>query len=116
MPDIFPERQWSEQYRLAGEAWVKADAQARALEEGKSVLLAEAVNLMVEDGMSVAAAERKAKATDQYKKYLRAMVDARTAANMAKVRAQAADIQFKEWMSADANKRQEMKLAYYGGT
>jgi hypothetical protein len=38
------------------------------------------------------------------------MVDARTAANLAKVRLEYTRMKFQEWISADANRRAEMRL------
>lgn len=105
-------RPLSEQYRLAAEAYVDAEARARELEEGKSVFLSQAISTMCSDDpkVSVAKAERDAKSSDTYKSYLRKMHDARTEANFRKIDCDVLKMAHSEWMMQRANARDERRL------
>ena len=98
----------SEQYRLAALEWSRADAIARMLEEGKTTFLAQKMNELGD--IPVSKAERDVKATDEWSKYIKNMVNARTVANEAKVQVQYLNMRYWEKSGADANKRAEMKL------
>lgn len=110
-----PEREQllSERYRLAADAWVKADAVARRYEELKSTRLEQMKNaLILQDGpMPDNRAEREIKASDEWERYVIDMVDARTRANELKVRI--VEIQMLEREQQDRNQtiRAEMRMA-----
>lgn len=67
-----------------GQAWADADGKARMLEETKSTFLAQLAGEHPKE--SAAKAETLAKADPRFAAHLTGMVEARTAANKAKVR------------------------------
>lgn len=107
------ERLLSERYRIAADAWVKADAVARRLEELKTTRLEQMKNaLILQDGpMPDNRAEREIKASDEWEQYIIDMVDARTRANEFKV--QIVEIQMLEREQQDRNQtiRAEMRMS-----
>lgn len=105
-------RPLSEQYRLAAEAYVDAEARARELEEGKSVFLSQAISSMCADDskMSVAKAEREVKSSDTYRSYLRRMHDARTESNLRKIDCDVIKMKHSEQMHINASARDERRL------
>lgn len=98
----------SEQYRLAGEDWAKKDAAARILEETKTAVLSQRMSALGD--MPYSHAERKVKSTDEWQEHLTKMVDARKAANLAKVKMEFMRMKFSEWQSLNASRRAEMRL------
>lgn len=99
----------SEQYRLAAKAWVDLDGAARLLEETKSAVLAQRQKAMGD--MPAAHSEREVKSSAEWHDFITKMVDARTAANLAKVRMEYARMKFMEQQSANATARAEMRLS-----
>ena len=101
-------RPYSEIYREAALDWVDKDAAARMLEECKSAFLAK---MKTETGAKTdAEAERQVKVTDEWKDYVRRMVNAKTAANRAKVHLNYVEMRGWENRSMEATKRAEMRL------
>ena len=98
----------SEQYRLAAKDWVQKDAAARLLEETKTTVLAQRVKALGD--MPVTSAERDVKASDAWLEYISGMVEARTDANLARVKVKWIEMRAAEYQSAEATKRAEMKL------
>ena len=98
----------SEQYRLAAKAWVELDGAARLLEETKTAVLAQRMKALGD--MPAAHSEREVKASEEWGDFIRHMVEARTRANLAKVRLEYVRMKFMEWQSENANKRAEMRL------
>ncbi len=98
----------SEQYRLAAKDWVQKDGAARMLEETKAAVLSERKKALGD--IPDSHAEKEVKASAEWREFIGQMADARTAANLAKVRLNYIRMRHSEWMSADANKRAEMKL------
>lgn len=98
----------SEQFRIAAKDWADKDGAARTLEESKTAVLAERMKALGD--VPAAHAERDVKSSPEWKEFIEQMVKARTAANMAKVKLEYIRMKHSEWMSADANKRAEMKL------
>jgi len=103
----------SERYRIAADAWVKADAVARRYEELKTTRLEQMKNaLIIRIGpMPDNRAEREIKASDEWERYIIDMVDARTRANALKV--EIVEIQMMEREQQDRNQtiRAEMRMA-----
>ena len=99
----------SERFRIAAYNWVRLDAAARMLEEGKTTFLAQRKNALGE--MPDAKAERQVKASDEWADYIKKMVNTRTAALEAKIEVDFLKMQMSEWMSEDANARIERKAA-----
>lgn len=98
----------SEQYRLAAKQWVELDGAARMLEETKTAVLAQRKKALGD--MPDSHAEREVKASEEWADFIKHLVEARTAANLAKVRMEWCRMKFSEWLSMDATKRAEMKL------
>jgi hypothetical protein len=98
----------SEQYRLAAQQWVRVDAAARMLEEGKSAYLAQQITKLGE--MAHAKAERIVKSSPEYSDYIKKMVNAKTAANEMKEELAWLKMRHMERTSEEANSRSERKL------
>lgn len=98
----------SEQYRLAAKMWVDLDGAARLLEETKSAVLAQRQKALGD--MPAAHSEREVKASDEWADFIKRMVEARTAANLAKVRMEWTRMKFMEEQSANATARAERRL------
>ena len=60
--------------------------------------------------MPVSSAEREVKASEEWDAYIKVMVEARTQANLARVKMEWTRMKFQEWSSENANKRAEMRL------
>jgi putative sterol carrier protein len=100
--------EWSEQFRLAAKDWVSKDAAANLLEETKSAVLAQRMNALGD--IPVSHAERAVKASDEWLDFIRKMVEAREAANLAKVRCEYLRMKFSERQSYEATARAERRM------
>lgn len=98
----------SEQFRLAAKDWVEKDSAASMLEECKSAVLSHRMAALGD--MSVNKAELTVKASAEWHDYITKMVNARTAANLAKVKLEWIRMRHSEYQSEEATKRAEMKL------
>jgi hypothetical protein len=98
----------SEAYRIAAKDWVAKDGAARLLEDSKSAVLAQRMADLGD--MPVSRAESTVKASEEWEAYIKVMVEARTAANLAKVKSEWCRMRFQEWSSENANRRAEMRL------
>lgn len=105
-----PEREqpWSEQFRIVAKNWVELDGAARMLEETKSAVLSQKMKQLGDK--PAAHAERDVKSSPEWEDFIKRMVDARTAANLAKVKMEYVRMKFSEWNSMDATARAEMRL------
>jgi len=101
-------RPHSEVYREAALDWVDKDAAARMLEECKTAFLAKLKNECGEK--TDAAAERIVKVMPEWTDYIKRMVNAKTAANRAKVHLNYIEMRGWENRSAEATRRAEMRL------
>ena len=99
---------YSEQYRLAAKDWVEKDAAARLLKETKTAVLAQWIQ--AEGDKAYNKAERDVKASDKWHDWIKTMVDAETAANLAKAKIKYIEMKYFENAGTEANKRAEMKL------
>jgi hypothetical protein len=106
------ERPISERYRLAAMNWVDKEAAARAYEELKTTTLETMKQGLIADegDMPDSHAERKIKATPDWREYIEKMNLARTEANRARVYVDVLKMKFNEWQAADASRRAEMKM------
>jgi hypothetical protein len=98
----------SEQFRLAAKDWVDKDSAASLLEETKSAVLSQKMAALGD--MAVSKAELQVKASPEWEEFVTKMVNARTSANLAKVKLEWIRLKFNEWQSENANKRAEMRL------
>jgi hypothetical protein len=101
-------RPLSEQFRLAAKGWVDKDAAANLLEETKSAVLSQRMAALGD--MPVSRAELIVKASPEWAEFVTQMVDARKAANLAKVRVEWIRMKHSEAQSFEATRRAEMKL------
>lgn len=92
-----------------GELWADADAAASALEETKGTLLAK----LLKEHFDQPAwkADALAKGDARYEEHIKAMVDARRLATLAKVRYDGAKAMGEFARSAESSRRAEMQLA-----
>lgn len=93
-----------------GLAWADANAAAEALEETKAVVLSQLAMERIQGGDSAAKAELFAKASPQYRDHLTKMVDARKAANRAKVRFDTYKAYIELARSAESTRRAEANI------
>jgi hypothetical protein len=98
----------SEQFRVVAKAWVDADAAANMLEETKTAALSQ--KMLALGDMPVSRAEMTVKASDEWALYLTGMVNARSRANLLKVKMEYLRMRFQEQSSAEASRRAEMRL------
>lgn len=105
-----PEREqpWSEQFRIVAKQWVELDGAARLLEETKTAVLAQKMKSLGD--MPAAHAEREVKASEEWHEFIKQMVDARTAANLARVKMKWCEMKFNEIQSMEATARHEARL------
>lgn len=99
---------FSEQYRIASKDWVDKDGAARMLEETKTAVLSQKMKALGD--VPAAHAERDVKASEEWHDWIKGMVAARTAANLAKARLKYVEMKYWEHQSANATARAEMKL------
>lgn len=99
---------WSEQFRVVAKQWVEAEAAASLLEDTKSAVLAERMQMHSEKPVNKA--ETLVKSSPEWKDHVGKVVAARKAANLFKVQMEYMRMKFNEWQSAEATKRAEMKL------
>ncbi len=93
----------------AGRDYADKEAAASLLEETKKTVLAQ--EMAKYPGMSNAAAESQALASESYREHLERMVEARKAANVAKVRYYAVQTLAELRRTAESTRRAEMMLA-----
>jgi putative sterol carrier protein len=98
----------SEQFRLAAKDWVDKDSAANMLEETKSAVLSQRMAALGD--MPVSKAEMAVKASQEWRDFIEGMVNARTAANLAKMKLEYIRMRFSEWQSKEATSRAEKRL------
>ena len=91
-----------------GEAWSDAEAAASLLEETRKTVLA--AEMAKQGDMPVSKAEMHALASDVYRRHVVSMVEARRAANKARVGYDGAKAMMELARSAEATRRAEMGL------
>ena len=101
-------RPQSELYREAATRWADLDAAARMLEEGKSAVLSQRMARCGD--MPVSKAELQVKASPEWADYIKKMVNAKTAANKARIEMEFVKMQAWEQQSRQAYERQEMRM------
>lgn len=99
---------WSEQFRVVAKQWVELDGAARMFEETKTAVLSQKMKRLGDK--PAAHAERDVKASEEWQDFIIRLVEARTAANLAKVKMEYVRMKFSEWQAMDATARAEMKL------
>lgn len=109
------ERPISELFRITSKHWIAADHEYRHFEEMKTPELEKRKQALIEaatpdDKMTDAKAERIVKASQEWRDYIRQLVEAKTKAN--RFQMQMEYIRMRQWEINDANasKRAEMGL------
>ena len=92
----------------AGESWADAEAAAAMLEETRKSVLAKLMNEA--DASSIAAKEMYALADTTYREFVEGMVQARKAANKARVRYDSAKVLAELRRSQESTRRAEMQI------
>lgn len=110
------ERPLSEQYRLAGDAWVAAKKKRDLIRGLKDTMLERRKREIIDDAhqagerMSKADAEGFVKASTEWENYIRGLVDADEATEAAWVKVHEIELRYGEWQSAEANARKERQM------
>lgn len=94
----------------AGEEWADAEAAAQLLEETRKPLKGNIMAELMAAGKAVTAAESLAYADTRYVEHVKQMVNARHAANKAKVRYDSGKIFTELLRTKEATRRTEMNL------
>lgn len=97
-----------EQYRIAAEEWVDLDAAARLLEETKGAIMAQKQAALGD--IAVNRAEQMVKSSKEWHDHLQKVVDAKTAANKARMRLKYLEMRYYEQQGRDANRRAEVRM------
>ena len=101
-------RPFSELYQEAGDDWADREAAATLLEDCKSAVLAQ---WCAEQGdIPVNRAEQTVKASPRWRAYINDTIEARKAANKAKVRLESIKMRAMEFQAREANARVEARL------
>ena len=97
-----------EKYRTAGINWAKLDGQASIMEEKRKPIRAQ---IMISLGdISVNKAEMHAESSPTYIEHIEKMVEARTAANIARAEWEAIKVWVDVTRSLESSRRAEMQL------
>lgn len=99
-----------EQWRLAAMEWARAEDIASRMEEGRRVVMDQITLELVKAGDSVAKAEKVARTSERFLKYLKSMHDARKVANELRIQKENADRAYWEQVSVEAQSRAEMRM------
>lgn len=107
------DRPVSEVFRISAKDWVDKDAAARLLEELKTTRLEQmkAALIKANGDMADNKVERLVKSSDEWEELVIQMVDARTAANLAKAKMEYVRMRFAERQSVEASTRHEARLS-----
>jgi hypothetical protein len=100
----------AEEYRQLASEWAELNGKASRLEEMRKSIRAELSNHYRAKAKSMAEAESQAEADPLYKKHIADMVEARTAANIAKASLDGNEWRLKLMQTLEATKRAEMRL------
>lgn len=98
----------SELYRLAGEDWADKEAAAQILEDSKSSVMAQWQTELGD--IPVNRAEQTVKASARWRSYIQDTVDARKAANLAKITLEVLRMRAMEYQAKEANQRTELRI------
>ena len=99
---------FADRYRYAGEDWADKESAASLLEGLRSSLLAQKCAALGD--MAVNKAEQMVKKSQEWIEYNEKTIQARKAANLAKIELEALKMQFNEHQSEQANRRAEIRL------
>lgn len=93
-----------------GETWADANAAAEALEETKATVLSQIAVGRIQGGDSAAKAELFARGSEEYRDHISKMVEARRAANRARVRFDTYKAYIELVRSAESTRRAEANI------
>jgi len=113
MPAQEQRKHLNELVRLAERHWAACEDNASRLEEGRSIIMAEMkINLVAEKlAKSMSAAEDIARASEQWKQYVRKMHDARRETNDARAEWRALERDYFGAVADEKGEQQQMRLA-----
>lgn len=98
----------SEEFRIAGNDWAEKEYIASLLEDTKSNIMAQKIATLGD--MPINRAEQTIKATQEWLDYIKKIVDARKAANLAKINMEFMKLKYHEAQSREATARAESRL------
>ncbi len=98
----------SEQFRVTAKSWVEADRAARILEETKTADLSQRKAALGD--MPDSHAEKIVKASPEWHEFITSMVEARSEANLLKVKMEFLKMKFQEQSSFEATQRAERRM------
>lgn len=98
----------SEQFRIVSKGWAQKQAAASILEETKSAFLAKMIGR--HGDIPHVQAERIVKSSEEWTDFIKGMVDAKLAANLAKAQMEYIRMKFNERQSAEASSRARRKM------
>lgn len=102
------EPSWADKYREAGEDWADKESAAQLLEDTKSSVMAQRQAALGD--LPVNRAEQIVKASQDWYDHIVKIVEARKAANLAKVQLEVIKMKYNEWNNAEANARTEKRM------
>jgi hypothetical protein len=97
-----------EQWRLASEEWIELDGAARLLEENKKIIFSQIMSEWPD--IPVNKAEHKARRDPRYTELIEKMVEARTTANIHRIRAEYMRMKFEDNRTREVTRRAEMNI------
>ena len=110
------ERPISEQYRIAGDAWVHAKKKRDLIKGLKNTMLERQKRDLIEEArqagnrMTNAEAERIVEMSTEWETYVRGLVEADAETEAAWVKCHEIEMRYGEWQSAEANARKERHM------
>lgn len=109
--------QLREEWRIAAIAATHAEDKAARAKQGREIYLDQLIETLIEQAeeagkkLSQAAAERMARTSDGYKRYLRKMHDLRLEAELLRIAAEDKNRVYWDGVSSEATHRAEMRMA-----
>ena len=99
----------SEQFRLHGEDWADKNAAAELLDKNRETVKASLVVEFLKSEKSIARAEYMAESSDEYKRHISSMVEAKRIANRARVQWESDKAFIDMARSAESTRRAEIQ-------
>lgn len=100
-----------EEWRLAAVKFTALEDNAGRLEEGRKVLLDQLTLALIASGTPATRASMEARTSEQFKRYLAKMFDAKREAADARIEMQVADRRYWEHTSREATERIERRMS-----
>lgn len=109
-PDLTDRDQIREAWRSKAQRLVRLESRARQFEEGRKVLLSRLTLDEIAKGTASTKADKVARTSEEFAKYLRLMFDAREEADALKVEVENLNRLYYEHAAREANERAERRM------